>query len=131
MGRAADVVILAGNNPNLSGAVRQRHGGDRPGGNTLVAGAAILSFAGRLTHSWIIFSSPPLRVKASEWNSSCRIPAPAVIHCTSRTNHPAASGGVTMLYFTGVDDGDGFKSAMRMLTDAAFSLPAGKVYGPA
>ena len=36
------------------------------------------------------------------------------------TNHPAASGGVTMLYFTGVDDGDGFKSAMRMLTDAAF-----------
>ena len=25
-----------------------------------------------------------------------------------------------MLYFTGVDDGDGFESAMRMLTDAAF-----------
>ena len=36
------------------------------------------------------------------------------------TNHPAASGGVAMLYFTGVDDGDGFESAMRMLTDAAF-----------
>jgi redox-sensitive bicupin YhaK (pirin superfamily) len=28
MGRAADVVILAGNNPNLSGAIRQRDGGD-------------------------------------------------------------------------------------------------------
>ncbi|CAM6339473.1 hypothetical protein KLQUCK414M1_08725 [Klebsiella quasipneumoniae subsp. similipneumoniae] len=30
MGRAADVVILAGNNPNLSGAIRQRDGGIVP-----------------------------------------------------------------------------------------------------
>ncbi len=26
-----------------------------------------------------------------------------------------------MLYFTGVDNGDGFESAMRMLADAAFT----------
>ncbi|MNT03064.1 hypothetical protein D3C72_1375830 [compost metagenome] len=31
-------------------------------------------------------------------------------------NHPAAAGGITVLHFALVDDGDRFKPAMRMLT---------------
>jgi redox-sensitive bicupin YhaK (pirin superfamily) len=78
-----------------------------------------------------IFSSPPLRVKASEWNSSCRIPAPAVIHCTSPGpirgvgEHPHRGfETVTIVYAGEVEHRD---STGR----GGVILPAGKVYGPA
>ncbi|SSM07810.1 Uncharacterised protein [Klebsiella pneumoniae] len=121
MGRTADVVILAGNNPNLSGAVRQRHGGDRPSGNALVAGGRHFVFRGQvdpqLDHLQLAAAAGEgLRVELFVQDPGARRHP---LH-VAWTNHPAASGGVAMLYFTGVDDGDGFKSAMRMLTDAAF-----------
>ena len=43
-------------------------------------GAAILSLAGRLTHSWMPWNSPPLMTSCSGGVSMCRIPPPAVIH---------------------------------------------------
>jgi hypothetical protein len=42
-----------------------------------------LSFARRFTQSCTIYSVPPLRMKSREWNSSCTMLRPAVIHCTS------------------------------------------------
>jgi hypothetical protein len=49
----------------------------------------------------------------------------------ARANDPAFTRGVTMFNFTGIDDGDGFKSAMRMFADAAFAASRREVCGPA
>jgi hypothetical protein len=46
-------------------------------------GAAILCLRGRLTQICIMWNSPPWRAKLSSWYSLCRMPPPAVIHCTS------------------------------------------------
>ena len=121
MGRAADVVILAGNNPYLSRAIRQRDGGDRPGGNALVSGGRHFVFGGQvdpqLDHLQLAAAAGEgLRVELFVQDpGASRHP----LH-VAWANHPATAGGVTMFYLSGVDDGDGFESAMRMLTDAAF-----------
>ena len=46
-------------------------------------GGLILSFAGRFTHSCTIWKIPPSFAHSVSWNSLCKTPEAAVIHCTS------------------------------------------------